>query len=291
MANGKMEVSKSVFAALIGCLVLALIGSAFLLGRESTRTPAVALVTPTPAQLTLVANPEPSSLSTESSESTRLTRAERPRIQRQTVVASQPSEEVAVTRQNSPVAAPIVVEKAPEPRYPVATSVAKAPSVKKDPPVAARPTAPPEVRQDAPHPAPTQSSPASKDAIRKYLAEVDKISTGTTSLHDPQGFATQLLQQSLGGDSSGFDQLLQDGQNTLSKLRSIRPPEACQEHHRLSVGQLTAALSLLAEVKSATVSMDTSALSALSQQGRGLESDTARLRELDQQLRTIANAP
>jgi hypothetical protein len=108
---------------------------------------------------------------------------------------------------------------------------------------------------------------------------------GTQSMDDASGFATQLLQQSMQGDTSGFDQLISSSESALQDLKAIKPPARCKEHHKLMIGQLNDGLGLLRKVKSATTSMDTTALSSLSLQGKDLQADTARLQELDRELR------
>ncbi len=284
MAAGKMEVSKPLFFTLVGCLLIALVGSAFLLGRESTRGASTAVVaTPTPVSVSVVTNSEPASETLESLQTERVTMANRARAQRSNPPQPRIEQEPLPVAHSNTAVSPPQTER-PAETAPVAPKVVSAPKVKR--PV---PTAKPAAESPQAAAAQADVSPGRNDSIRRYLAQIDEITAGTTSLNDPQGFATQLLQQSLGGDNSGFDQLLQSGKAALTKLQAVNAPQACKEHHRLSVSQLRTALSLLQEVQSATTSMDTGALSALSLQGKGLERDIARLQELDRQLRAAAN--
>lgn len=130
------------------------------------------------------------------------------------------------------------------------------------------------------------ANPQQAEETRKYLAQIDQALAATPSLSDPNSFATQLLGQSMTGDTSGFDILLTEARGTLSRLQAIRPPSHCQEHHSLNVKQLQTGIALLGKVKDATQGMDTAALSQLSLQGHAMQSEIIRLQQIDQELRT-----
>lgn len=128
-------------------------------------------------------------------------------------------------------------------------------------------------------------TPQQKEDTREYLAEIDLSLAATPSLSDPSAFATQLLGQSMTGDTSGFDILLSQANGALSRMQAIAAPAHCQEHHALSVKQLEFGIALLGKVKDATQGMDTAALAQLSVQGHALQAEIGRLQRLDQELR------
>jgi hypothetical protein len=166
-----------------------------------------------------------------------------------------------------------------------------------DPPASRAPAAPaahhqaPSAAPSGHHQAPSapsghhQASAGEVHAIRRYFAQLDAAMAGTESLGDPNGFATELLQQSLQGDSSGFTALLASAQACLRAVQAIKAPPSCAEHQKLTLRQLKQAIAILGKVQGATTSMDTSSLQALASQGKGLQVEAARLARLDEKLR------
>lgn len=141
----------------------------------------------------------------------------------------------------------------------------------------------------APAPAPSEPSETHPKApspeLRVYFQKVDEAVKDSSNLGDANQFATEILQRSLNGDSSGFDRLLANTEKAQAALKAIHPPEACKEHFRLLQRQLEASENLLRKVKAATVSMDTSALSALSSEGHAMEEEAKKFQELERKLR------
>lgn len=290
MGSQKVELSRLTLSGLVACLVAALLAVAFLLGRQSALPVAVA----TPSAPRAVVVP---------ADSARPEVAEPASPSRPIVAAAPP----ARPRRPAP-AAPTV------PGQQVTAGLAgaaPAPAARRAPPArppAAPPAAPPRTepapaRTQPARPAPPQtgtsgaappSAPSSAEAggqdVSRYLSQIDSVLLGSQNLGDPTAFATQVLQQGMHGDTSGFDQLIASTQQTIDALGEIKPPASCSEHHRLTLGQLRDSLGLLKQVKTATVAMDTSALPALSTQGKSMQADAMRLQELDRKLRAGAAA-
>ncbi len=143
--------------------------------------------------------------------------------------------------------------------------------------------------------APVATAPAEKPTpvveksvskgFAEYFAKIDELMLGTQSLGDPNQVATQILQQGVQGNTSGFDEMIETTKNTLAGLRKLAAPAECQEHHRLLVRQLEQSVGLLEKVKAATVSMDTAALTSLAGEGRGMQAEAQRFKQLDERLR------
>ena len=110
----------------------------------------------------------------------------------------------------------------------------------------------------------------------------------TGALEDPNAFATELLQQGMRGDNSGFENLVKTAQDAQNKMAAIKPPASCKEHHKLMVGQLRQGTDMLQKVASATATGDTSGLASLALQGKAMKGDIRRLEELDTELRASA---
>ncbi len=275
MDSPRVEISRSVLGLLVGGLVLSLVLLAFLLGRESTRpvvdaTPSVAAAAPV-AYADGVDNG--SEISVESGSLQRapsgLPTHYRSRSQSATEAPAPDS-----------AALPTSVEPASSESQPESTSYPKAKANRVAPKTSA-----PTGTAPAPVPETRSASPQQAEETRKYLAQIDQALVATPSLSDPNSFATQLLGQSMTGDTSGFDILLTEARGTLSRLQAIRPPSHCQEHHSLNIKQLQTGIALLGKVKDATQGMDTAALSQLSLQGHAMQSEIVRLQQIDQELR------
>jgi type IV secretory pathway VirB10-like protein len=128
----------------------------------------------------------------------------------------------------------------------------------------------------------------SRRAVRKYFDRLDAIMASTPMLDDPNAFAHQLLQESLQGNTSSMDQLLEEAERALSEVRAITPPKACAEHHRLTVEQLSQAVTLLGGVGNATQTLDVGSLGTFSSSGQSLQAEAEKLQRLERKLRREA---
>ena len=180
-----------------------------------------------------------------------------------------------------PAPAPVYVPPPAPPVAPAPVVVAPAPA---PPPVPAPVAAPAPPPVPPPAPAPVAAAGPSQ-AVQNYFAKIDKIMAETESIGDQNAFATQVLQQGMNGKTEGFDNLIASTRKAATALRSITPPPNCKEHYSLLIKQTEASLRLLEKVKSATVSLDTGALTALGAEGQGMQADANRLKQLDEQLR------
>jgi hypothetical protein len=280
-----VEIPRSALAGLLLALVVCLMAVAFLLGRQTAQPQGL---TATPARpVALVAALTPGPVAAEKTPDVRIAHHAISTTRRAPVtvdraasaavvaeVEAQRSESTPVTRARP------ADESASYPKRSVPVGSSASSVASKPKPAAA--TAAPRVASVP------QTANGDQDAVRRYLAQVDKVMAGTQSLGDANAFATELLQQSMQGDSSGFDHLLETSQAALRDLQAIKPPASCKEHHTLMVRQVRDGIALLSKVGSATTSLDTTSLSSLALQGKDMQSDIARFQELDRQLRSSA---
>lgn len=253
MAENEVKVPREALIGLVGLLAASTLGFAYLLGRQSAPSAPVA------SAVSVETTPEAGSSSVP--------------LQ----VGALPAPAVPVPM---PAPPPPVYVPPPAPAV-VAPPVASAPVVAPAPPPAPV-AAPPPAPVSAPAPAPAnQASPA----VKTYFAKIDKIMAETESIGDQNAFATQVLQQGMNGKTEGFDNLIASTRKASTALRSITPPPSCREHYQLLLKQTEASMRLLEKVKSATVSLDTGALTALGAEGQGMQADANRLKQLDEQLR------
>lgn len=254
MAENEVKVPRGALVGMVGLLAASMLGFAYLLGRQSAPS------TPPPRSVSIETTPEAGS-------------------------ASVPLQVGAVPQQPMPAApaAPSAYVPPPAPQAaPPAMPVPVVPPAPPPAPVAAPPPAP--VPPPPPAPvavAPTEASPA----VKTYFAKIDKIMAETESIGDQNAFATQVLQQGMNGKTEGFDNLIASTRKASTALRGITPPPNCREHYQLLLKQTDSSMRLLEKVKSATVSLDTGALTALGSEGQGMQADANRLKKLDEQLR------
>lgn len=281
-----MEISRGALAALVMALVGSLMAVAFLLGRQSAQ-PLAATSAPTRAAAPMVvaASPAPASLETPQPRPLAIPPL-RPQPRTQSPVVVGPSPPAPPAR---PAPARVEVQVAAAPSPPPARprpAPARISSTPREP--ADYPTADGGEAAKPPASTPSRLGDKEKEAIRRYFAQVDAVMAETESLEDPNAFATELLQQSLQGDNSGFESLLKIAQSAVGKMQAIKAPPSCKEHQQLTVAQLKQAVTLLRSVQSAAKTGDTSVLASLSLQGKDMKLDIGRLQKLDNQLRASA---
>lgn len=128
----------------------------------------------------------------------------------------------------------------------------------------------------SPPPFPVAAPPAADSAsIRDYFTRVAAIQEGPAG--DPSFVANELVAASIGGDSSGFDKLIQSAEDGLAKLREVQPPPACVEYHAKLTALLGDGLTLLRSLKTSLAHQDTDGLAGLAAQASALQQRTSDL--------------
>lgn len=272
----KVEISRATLLTLVGALALSLLLLAFVLGRMTAQP--VAVASPSPVKVAPVALAPPLVESPTPALLIAATPTPRPRA----TPGRRPAQPEPVRVAVAPP--PEVVTPPPAAEPPAARPPAHRPNRQRPKPVGSKPDAPAVAARPA-APEPPAAKPADVEGMRRYFQQLDAAMAGSAAISDPNAFATQLLQQSLQGDTSGFDALLDSAQEALRTVQAIKAPPSCAEHHKLTVGQLREGVDLLSKVRNATASMDTTSLSNLSLEGKGLQADAMRLQELDRTLR------
>ncbi|MEO8499887.1 MAG: hypothetical protein ABI565_03155 [Vicinamibacteria bacterium] len=164
-------------------------------------------------------------------------------------------------------------EEAPPPALPAATEAT---------PLA---DAPPSVfpSSESPVAPPFASAPASSPSpdrlkIAAYFSQVERLED--LGAGDPQTFANSMVQSMSSGDFAGFDDLLSKARTQRQRLRTITPPPACIEHHRLALALAGDSVTMLERVKTAMVKGDTTALLAIATEGHTLETQANQLKAM-----------
>lgn len=274
--NSKVEIPKSLLAALGGGLILCMLALAFLLGRSSNA--------PAPAPVAQANPAAPVRVD--------LNEAQPPVREAQVAAApvtgmappppppAAPAQQVPAVQQDNPPA--------PPPEQPVAAAPPPPP-----PPPPRRPAAPPRPARPAAA-APAAQAPASgvpageRAAISRYLSQVSAVTAQTGDLGDPNQMANTVLQQSVNGDNSGLNDLSSKSRAALAQLRAIVPPPVAKEHYQLLIKTTQASAALVDQLAKATSSGDMGALTAISAKGQAMQADATRLQQLEQDLKAKA---
>jgi len=145
-------------------------------------------------------------------------------------------------------------------------------------------TPPPQVANEASKEDPLAA--AELKARRSYFQQIDSI-LGSSALASPQPFATRLLEQGMSGGNSQLESVLSKTRQALSDVETVEAPTACREHKALLLGQLSHAIDVLSQVRTATLSQDPSTLNALPLPKEAVMSEALRLQKLDASLRPL----
>ena len=126
---------------------------------------------------------------------------------------------------------------------------------------------------------------AMRASVAAYFDAVDHIQSGGMA-GGPESTAQGIMGSLMKGDSSGFDQMIQQAESARASLAAITPPSPCAAYHRESLASLDDGLSLMRSLKA---SMDApngaSQIAALTTQANTLRAQSEALQKEEQALR------
>ena len=125
-----------------------------------------------------------------------------------------------------------------------------------------------------------------RTAIAAYFTQIEHIDD--LGAGDPQAFATSMLQSVSSGDFSGFDDLVARSKSQRERLRSLSPPRACFEHHRLALVLSGDSVAMLERLKAALAKADTTALMTMATEGHALETQANQLKSMGEAIKRQA---
>ncbi len=127
--------------------------------------------------------------------------------------------------------------------------------------------------------------------VRAYLAAVDEVTAGTQDLGNASDFANELLNQAVMGDTSGVDVLLEQARSAQAALGRVKPPEVCKPHYRLMLAEMKSSVAILAQLKAALETSDSTALAGMASKGAAAQRQARQLEQLTRELRQRAGLP
>ena len=125
-----------------------------------------------------------------------------------------------------------------------------------------------------------------RPTIAAYFTQIEHIDD--LGAGDPQAFATSMLQSVSSGDFSGFDDLVARSKSQRERLRSLTPPRACLEHHRLALALSGDSVAMLERLKAALAKGDTAALMTMAAEGQALETQANQLKSMGEAIKRQA---
>lgn len=130
-----------------------------------------------------------------------------------------------------------------------------------------------------------EANAAMAAAVRRYLEEMKTASEGTLMWQDSQGFASQLVQEMMAGQSSTLDQLQADTGSVLARTRRVKPPPPCLQHHAASISLLIKTEEIFSRMARAASAKDMNALLSVTGEMAATDGDTKALKNLEAELK------
>ena len=126
-------------------------------------------------------------------------------------------------------------------------------------------------------PPPPLEEAAERDAVSRYLEEIEALQEQGKYWSDPQVLGRTVIDEALNADPSGFDRLIAANQDVRDSVARMNVPAPCAEHHSLTVALLDEGLSLLRDTRTQALSEDGTGLELMASKGMGIEAKARRV--------------
>ena len=140
-------------------------------------------------------------------------------------------------------------------------------------------------------PAPSASGEPDRAAVAAYFARMDVVAAQVTAAQDPQALARTILDQTLSGNMSGFEDLIATQRGLQARMAEVLPPGSCREHHQRSLRLVGRAIALLERTRDAVAGKNTSDLAGVATEGQAIEEEARATDALANDLRRAAGLP
>jgi len=117
--------------------------------------------------------------------------------------------------------------------------------------------------------------PEIRKKIMDYMYSVNAILVANKNQTEPNAFAQQIMTATMNGDTTAFDNLIINYQNTKTQISALSPPPECKDYHDGCMGIMDRGIGMLEEIKGAIKSQDIDTLLAMQGKASSLE-DMAR---------------
>jgi len=140
-------------------------------------------------------------------------------------------------------------------------------------------------------PAPSTGVNPGAAAVAAYFARMDAVAAQVKAAQDPEALARNILDQTLSGNMSGFEDLIATQRALQARMAEILPPPSCREHHEQSVRLVGRAIALLERTRDAVAGKNTSDLASLAAEGHAIEAEAKATDALANDLRRGVGLP
>jgi hypothetical protein len=263
MSDDKIQINPRLLTILVIALVCSFMIIAFLLGRESTRSPG------TTAYVTYMQSPQPVSSAPPSGASG-------------TVWSTQPP--AVVPTVSGPTSRPSSEPSfSPPSVHPVATHPALSP--------AGMPTATESARAPDQPPPPSGISSKGQADVKNYFMSYDAAGSAVKFWDDPNSLAQECIKASLSGDTSGLDKLIGAYRTFQYDVVKIKAPNVCKEHQSRSIEVLGYSIQVLETMKKSIATGDVEGLTNLKDQAQTLKERGDQVDQLSSQIKAKYGIP
>ena len=120
---------------------------------------------------------------------------------------------------------------------------------------------------------------------------MDVVAAQVKAAQDPQALARTILDQTLSGNMSGFEDLIATQRALQARMAEVLPPGSCREHHQRSLRLVGRAIALLERTRDAVAGKNTSDLASVATEGQAIEEEARATDALANDLRRAAGLP
>jgi len=140
-------------------------------------------------------------------------------------------------------------------------------------------------------PAPSAGDDTVRAAVAAYFTRMDAVAAQVTTAQDPQALARTILDQTLSGNMSGFEDLIATQRALQARMADVLPPSSCREHHQRSLRLVGRAIALLERTRDAVAGKIPSDLASVATEGQAIEEEARATDALANDLRRAAGLP
>jgi hypothetical protein len=140
-------------------------------------------------------------------------------------------------------------------------------------------------------PSPAAGGNPDTAAVAAYFAGMDAVAAQVKAAQDPEALARTVLDQTLSGNLSGFDDLIATQRALHARMSEVLPPASCREHHERSLRLIGRAIALLERTRDAVAGKNPSALASIAPEGHAIEEEARATDALANDLRRTAGLP
>ena len=140
-------------------------------------------------------------------------------------------------------------------------------------------------------PAPSIGVNPDTAAVAAYFTRMDAVAAQVKAAQDPETMARTILDQTLSGNMTGFEDLIATQRSLQARMAEVLPPPSCREHYERSVRLVGRAIALLERTRDALSRGNSSDLTSMTSEGHAIEEEARATDALANELRRAAGLP